>query len=38
MIQTAQAANALEVPVVTGFIGCENFGRFFPLALFQGLV
>jgi len=30
MIKTAQAANALEVPVVTGFIGCENFGRFFP--------
>ncbi|HEY4692687.1 MAG TPA: hypothetical protein VIH16_04565, partial [Bellilinea sp.] len=26
MIKTAQAANALEVPVVTGFIGCENFG------------
>ncbi len=30
MIKTAQAANALEVPVVCGFIGCENFGRFFP--------
>jgi sugar phosphate isomerase/epimerase len=30
MIKTAQAANALEVPVVNGFIGCENFGRFFP--------
>ncbi len=30
MIKTAQAANALEVPVVCGFVGCENFGRFFP--------
>jgi sugar phosphate isomerase/epimerase len=30
MIKTAQAANALEVPEVTGFIGCENFGRFVP--------
>ena len=30
MIKTAQAANALEVPVVCGFLGCENFGRFFP--------
>lgn len=30
MIKTAQAANALEVPVVCGFMGCENFGRFFP--------
>lgn len=29
MVKTAQAANALEVPVVCGFIGCENFGRFF---------
>ena len=30
MIKTAQAANALGCPVVTGFLGCENFGRFFP--------
>ena len=30
MIKTAQAASALEVPVVVGFIGCENFNRFFP--------
>ncbi|MCF7927913.1 MAG: sugar phosphate isomerase/epimerase [Spirochaetales bacterium] len=30
LIKTAQAANALEVPVVNGFMGCENFGRFFP--------
>ena len=36
MILTAQAANALEVPVVTGFIGCENFGRFFPWPYSKG--
>lgn len=36
MIKTAQAANALEVPVVCGFIGCENFGRFFPFPYSQG--
>jgi len=36
MIKTAQAANALEVPVVTGFIGCENFGRFFPWPYSKG--
>jgi sugar phosphate isomerase/epimerase len=36
MIKTAQAANALEVPVVTGFIGCENFGRFFPWPYSRG--
>ena len=36
MIKTAQAANALEVPVVTGFLGCENFGRFFPWPYSQG--
>ena len=30
MIKTAQAANALGVSVVCGFLGCENFGRFFP--------
>jgi sugar phosphate isomerase/epimerase len=33
---TAQAANALEVPVVCGFIGCENFGRFFPWPYSKG--
>lgn len=33
---TAQAANALEVPVVCGFIGCENFGRFFPWPYAKG--
>ena len=36
MIKTAQAANALGVPVVTGFIGCENFGRFFPWPYSKG--
>ena len=36
MIKTAQAANVLEVPVVNGFIGCENFGRFFPFPYSQG--
>ncbi len=37
MIKTAQAANALGVPVVTGFLGCENFGRFFPWPYSKGL-
>jgi len=36
MIKTAQAANALEIPVVCGFLGCENFGRFFPFPYAQG--
>ena len=36
IIKTAQAANALEVPVVIGFIGCENFGRFFPFPYSKG--
>jgi sugar phosphate isomerase/epimerase len=36
MIKTAQAANALGVPVVCGFIGCENFGRFFPFPYSRG--
>ena len=36
MIKTAQAANALECSVVTGFIGCENFGRFFPWPYSKG--
>jgi sugar phosphate isomerase/epimerase len=36
MIKTAQAANALGVSVVTGFIGCENFGRFFPFPYSRG--
>lgn len=29
LIRTAQAANALEVPVVVGYPGVENWGRFF---------
>jgi len=36
MVKTAAAANALEVPVVCGFIGCENFGRFFPWPYSKG--
>lgn len=36
MVKTAQAANALGVGVVTGFIGCENFGRFFPFPYSKG--
>jgi sugar phosphate isomerase/epimerase len=36
MIRTAQAANALGVPVVCGFVGCENFGRFFPFPYSKG--
>ena len=35
-IKTAQAANALEVPVVCGFTGVENFGRFFPFPYPKG--
>jgi len=30
MKKTAQAANALEVPVVCGFCGCEDYSRWFP--------
>lgn len=30
MKKTAQAAAALDVPVVCGFIGCEKFSRWFP--------
>ena len=30
MKKTAQAAAALEVPVVCGFVGCEVFARWFP--------
>jgi sugar phosphate isomerase/epimerase len=26
-IKAAQVANAMEIPVVVGFVGCENFGR-----------
>ncbi|MFQ6100136.1 MAG: sugar phosphate isomerase/epimerase family protein [Anaerolineae bacterium] len=30
MKKTAQVANALEVPVVCGFCGCEDYSRWFP--------
>lgn len=30
MKKTAQAAAALEVPVVTGFCGCEDYSRWYP--------
>ncbi len=36
MMKTAQAAHELGVPVVCGFIGCENFGRFFPWPYAKG--
>ncbi|TFG63693.1 MAG: sugar phosphate isomerase/epimerase [Spirochaetales bacterium] len=36
LLRTAQAANALEVPVVIGFTGVENFGRYFPFPYAQG--
>ena len=36
MVKSAAAANALGVPVVTGFLGCENFGRFFPWPYSKG--
>jgi len=29
VIKTAQAANALEVPIVIGLVGCINFGRYY---------
>ncbi len=36
MKKTAQAAAALEVPVVCGFIGCERFSRWFPFPYPEG--
>jgi len=36
MKKTAKAAAALEVPVVCGFIGCEQFSRWFPWPYPQG--
>lgn len=36
LIRTAQAANALEVPVVVGYPGVENWGRFFFFPYGQG--
>lgn len=36
LLRSAQLANKLEVPVVIGFTGIENFGRFFPFPYAQG--
>ena len=36
LIRTAQAASALEVPVVVGYPGVENWGRFFFFPYGQG--
>jgi sugar phosphate isomerase/epimerase len=36
LIRNAQAANALEVPVVVGYPGVENWGRFFFFPYGQG--
>ena len=36
LIRTAQAANALEVPVVVGYPGIENWGRFYFFPYGQG--
>jgi sugar phosphate isomerase/epimerase len=30
MIMAAQLANRLEIPVITGFTGCEDYSRWFP--------
>ena len=36
LLQTAQAANLLEVPVVVGFTGVDNFGRYYPFPCREG--
>ena len=36
LIRTAQAANALEAPIVVGYPGVENWGRFFFFPYGQG--
>lgn len=36
LIKTAQTANALEVPVVNGFTGIANWGRYFPFPCANG--
>jgi sugar phosphate isomerase/epimerase len=36
LIRTAQAANALQVPVVNGFTGVTNWGRYFPFPNARG--
>ena len=36
LLASARLANELEVPVVIGFTGVENFGRFFPFPYSKG--
>jgi sugar phosphate isomerase/epimerase len=36
LLRSAQLANELEVPVVIGFTGVENFGRYFPVPYAKG--
>ena len=36
LLKTVQAANALEVPVVNGFVGVTNWGRYFPFPCADG--
>ena len=36
LLKTAQTANALEVPVVNGFTGVTNWGRYFPFPSANG--
>lgn len=36
LLNSARLANELEVPVVIGFTGVENFGRFFPFPYAKG--
>lgn len=36
LLKSAQAANALEVPVVNGFTGVTNWGRYFPFPCADG--
>ena len=36
LVSTARLANQLEVPVVIGFTGIENFGRYFPFPYAKG--
>ena len=36
LLRTAQCANLLEVPVVVGFTGIQNFGRYYPFPDKQG--
>jgi sugar phosphate isomerase/epimerase len=36
LLKTAQAANALECPVVNGFTGVTNWGRYFPFPCADG--